>query len=366
MPIKLYCGLPRSGKSYSVTKHVLLPAIASGRQIISNMTLTNPPDIYTHIESTDLKVADIPPGALLVFDEAWRLFPPGKRQSDYDSGFLEFFAMHGHHVNDEGLSTEIILISQNPSQLNTYIRGLIDTTFWITKLNTLGLTKRYRTDIYSGCPNGTRPTKTALVNTTYGKFDKKVFNSYKSHTFSDKPGQETTYDKRAMIFRKPVFWLGFPIVLILAYYGLSGLADFFAGKHIPDPLKQAPKVLHRAGQVLDTGDGNTIVVASTTQPVKGFQSVVDLPEPTLQQNLSQYWRVVGHIQKPDGSGYIILAVYGSGLTRTIASSQCNKNANALNEWSCTLPESGQVATTYTGLYTGGGVLGSPDTLPGNS
>ncbi|MDO3651318.1 zonular occludens toxin domain-containing protein, partial [Nocardia mangyaensis] len=159
MAITAYTGLPGSGKSYSIFEHVILPSLKAQRDVWTNIPcdtekLTNQfgyaPTVF---DSGDL--ADnpkwfsevLPQGVVCVLDEAWRLWPSGLKANNANPDHLEFIAEHRHLVGESGRSTEIVLATQDLTQIAVFARNLVDKTYRMTKLDAVGQSKRFRIDI---------------------------------------------------------------------------------------------------------------------------------------------------------------------------------------------------------------------------
>ena len=50
MAINAYTGLMGSGKSYEVVSSIILPAVRSGRRVVTNIDGINPDAIYAYLE----------------------------------------------------------------------------------------------------------------------------------------------------------------------------------------------------------------------------------------------------------------------------------------------------------------------------
>ena len=108
MPINVYTGLQRSGKSYEVVSQVILPAILAGRDVVTNVDGISEELIHSHLAAEnpkadaakfgrvrhvtnedvfrpdflpfydDAKAAHtdtvVQPGDLVAIDEAWRFW----------------------------------------------------------------------------------------------------------------------------------------------------------------------------------------------------------------------------------------------------------------------------------------------------
>ncbi|EMM4345854.1 hypothetical protein WAD65_004872, partial [Escherichia coli] len=62
MAITAYIGVPGSGKSYEVVKSVIIPAVASGRRIVSNIYGLNYEAIVQYCYKNKLIHDDVSPG----------------------------------------------------------------------------------------------------------------------------------------------------------------------------------------------------------------------------------------------------------------------------------------------------------------
>lgn len=197
--IYLLAGRPKSGKSYEAVKYHVIPALKAGRKVITNLPLQldhfkavfgphiidlirlvdydttdfnssachfpfSRPDDYI----TDWRHPDTGQGPLVVVDEAHFAIPRGGT----GKALQNFFTMHGHYGLD------ILLMSQQPGQIDRQVRELIEVCYRTIKNTALGSTKTYTkkvTDGYRG----------AVVNTEQRTYDKKIFKFYKAFTQSD-------------------------------------------------------------------------------------------------------------------------------------------------------------------------------------
>lgn len=124
MTITLLTATPRSGKTSYAVWHVIKPAIEAGRPVytcgIPQLKLDTIQVKYEWLKNwserqynSDLEedeLLNIPNGALIVIDEAWRLWPVsgvGKPSDD-----IEYLAMHGHH------NIDFLIITQKPNLLH--------------------------------------------------------------------------------------------------------------------------------------------------------------------------------------------------------------------------------------------------------
>lgn len=122
MPINLITGFPGHGKTlYTLAKYRDISA-AEGRPVfyrgIKDLKLP-----WTEFDPE--KWQELPPTAILIVDEAQQVFPLRGRGSPPD--WIEKLAVHRHHGID------IVLITQNPMLLDSFVRRLIDRHFHVVR-----------------------------------------------------------------------------------------------------------------------------------------------------------------------------------------------------------------------------------------
>ncbi|EJS3661792.1 zonular occludens toxin domain-containing protein [Klebsiella pneumoniae] len=311
MAISAYVGVPGSGKSFEVVRSVIIPAVAQGRRVVSNIYGLNAEKIYDYVRD-NYKNADIgevllvtneqvqdenffpyknsdsdgvktycQPGDLICVDEAWRIWASDSKMPKNHRSFL---AEHRHFVHPEtGVTCDLVVANQSITNLPRFIRDRIEITFKMTKLKMLGLNSSYRVEIYSGA----KLIKSELTSKRNYNFDKKIFPLYQSY---DGNGQEKTVDKRQSIFSSGLLWLG---IIFFAVVGLSGvwfLWGFFHG----DGLGK---------NVNDKTDSAALTVDSAVQARTNSNSVqVSVSRPVV----SRQWRVIGVIRDEAGR-FVVLS-----------------------------------------------------------
>lgn len=285
MTITAYTGLPGHGKSYGVVEHVIKQALQSKRAIFTNIPM-NDAECKKRFGSTvtQFKTDDIlenpkwwnevfTPGAVIVIDELWRLWPSGlnaKNVRDEDKAFL---AEHRHIVGEDGSSTEIVFVTQDLSQIANFARSLVETTFRVTKLSKIGLDKRFRVDVYFGPVTGASPPISKREREIQGKFKPEIYKLYKSHTKSvtGKAGNETRIDKRFNALGGLSIKLGIAAIVLgiaFSYFGYKHMAAYYGGEQKPNtdvkgdlsstpttvaPVKHIFRFLSKADSIYITG-----------------------------------------------------------------------------------------------------------------
>lgn len=320
MAIDAYVGLPGSGKSYSVVKFAILPSLKQGRQVITNIPLTDvahaefpgmirqlPHDWYQ-----DEKLFEtIPNGSVVVLDELWRRWPKGMQAAKVPFRDKEFLAEHRHLVDEEGNSTRIVLVTQDLDQISAFATMLVDTTYQSVKMSALGANKRFRVDIYQGAAKGQRPPKSRLLRSVFDRYEKSIHQYYQSATKSltGLVGDESRADKRATIWRSPLmlFTLASPIILGLLVWQIG---KFFSnGMTFTEPPAAviAPVVQEQPLGLVNAPPADLAPVVATGDP---------LPVQPRAPSMSTVWRVSGHMQRvePDTGKMadlvLLTSVYG--------------------------------------------------------
>lgn len=241
MAISAYVGLPRAGKSYGVVENVVIPALKTGRVVYSNIPMHDDYCEKTYgsmvrsfttkdIQENPNFFEELENGAIVIIDELWRLWPAGLKANNVAETHKAFLAEHGHLTGDNGQVTEVILVTQDLSQVANFVRTLVATTYRVVKLDAVGASKRYRVDIYEGAVTGQSPPASKKINQTFGKYKQEVYSAYVSQTKGDGVhGDESRTDNRFNILKgfKLKFIVFFSILLLVfsIYFAKSFLDD---------------------------------------------------------------------------------------------------------------------------------------------
>jgi len=298
MAIDAYVGLPGSGKSYSVVKFVILPSLKQGRQVITNIPLSEvahdefPGQIrqLPHDWYRDEKLFEtIDNGAVVVLDELWRRWPKGMPPSKIPFRDKEFLAEHRHLVDQDGNATRIVLVTQDLDQIAAFAVMLVDTTYQSVKMSALGANKRFRVDIYQGAAKGQRPPKSRLLRSVFDKYEKQVHQYYSSATKSltGLVGDESRADKRASIWRSPLMLFMFisPVLLGLLIWQIGVFFSNGMSFREPDPVP-----------VVDQPQQPDIALNPWPDDIQPVARDTAVAEPA-RIAVSDTWRVAGHIQR---------------------------------------------------------------------
>lgn len=208
--INLLLGPPGGGKSYEATVFHVLPALAKGRKVITNLPLDIERISQIDISYIDLieirtenRIVDLPPpsgrfGRVGMVDSEKRIVRPFGSPEDYgdtwrhpDKGFGplyvidechiclprgktplaidEWFSLHRHETAD------VLLITQSHGKVSKSIIDLVQVCYRVKKATAFGSNSRYIRKVQDGV-NGD------VVNTGIREYQKKYFGLYKSHT----------------------------------------------------------------------------------------------------------------------------------------------------------------------------------------
>lgn len=249
MAIWAYVGLPRQGKSYNVVSEQIIPALKQGRRVATNIPLVEAElrrrgctgeivqldqNKLASKEASDVEeeLAKCTPGAVCVFDEVWRYLPQGLQAKHLPQAWTSLFAEHGHRVDEKGRMMQIVLVTQDLSQIAAFARSLVERTCVVTKLTVVGADNNFRVDVYQGFVTGLKPPISKRLSEEYGKYDKEIFKCYVSRTMAE--GQASTVDekvlsKRGTLWGKPSVKYGLPIAATALVLGGIGAYDFLFG-----------------------------------------------------------------------------------------------------------------------------------------
>jgi zona occludens toxin len=340
MALSAYTGLPGSGKSYGVVKHVIIPALTQGREVWTNIPLNNNELVESGL-SDNLPIAfeikDIqdnpdwfqtilPKGVLFILDECQLLWPSGLKQTTANALHLEFLTKHRHMVGEDKKSTEIILLTQRLTLIANFCRGLVEKTLVTTNLAVIGRPKSYRIDIYAGAAND-KPSKANVLRSTVGNYEPETYKFYQSHTESEYgAGDEKRMDDRISIFGSWKF-KGMLVLFVL----MIGMVVFLTNKFMTES-----GFFESSGETSDLIDNSTALemsasvarqpVVSTAARLKEIklleqirQSNIESEKPHFFKDLSDYYISYNNGIFPN-IDYMI-KVSSKGSTTTLSSNE---------------------------------------------
>lgn len=261
MSIVAYTGLPGSGKTYSVVKHQIMPALKLGRTVVTNVPLRTDalsalglPGAVVEFP-TEVIAAEphrireyVTAGCIFVLDEVWRLFPQGQQANKVPEEYKSLLAEHRHMVDELGNSTQIVFVVQDLANIGAFARRLVEETFVTTKLGFVGLSGSYRVDVFRGAQTGATPPVSARLRMVGPhRYDKAIFALYVSHTMAaagtEGGADETKIDGRANILKRPAFVIGAVLCPLLIFGGVhmlrSTMSRVRGPERTPTPLASA-------------------------------------------------------------------------------------------------------------------------------
>jgi zona occludens toxin len=305
MSIVAYTGGPGAGKSYAAVEHQIVPMLKAGRIVCTNIPLkfdlirrdvpgcdVREFPVQTIATQPELMAEAVPPGAVLVLDEVWRLFPSGTKANQVPEQFRSFFAEHRHRVDPKGNSTQIVLVTQDLAQIGVFARQLVESTFRIVKLSTLGIpmSNRYRVDMFAGPVSGPNPNTSSAIRQVYGRYDKKVWQYYVSHTQSQVTEEgvapnEAGADKRANFLMRPFFRIVLPIMTVALVAFIAWGCYYLVHKY-KHPDKPAVAAGAHASGATVRPDSNPTATAAPSFLTRGDAKLHGASD----------WRIVGTLE----------------------------------------------------------------------
>lgn len=313
MPINVYTGLMRSGKSYEVVSEVIVPAIRGGRRVVTNVDGISEEKIHEYLKKKypkdrhdkygkvlhvsngdvfsekffpyfdDQKEAHtdtiVQPGDLVAIDEAWRFWGDKmKIHKNHQSFVLE----HGHFTHPETMvACDMVLMIQDMGTLNKFIRNVVAFSFRTTKKVSFGLGKMYSLNMWEG----KSLTKANHIGQWTRAYKKEVFPLYSSFK-GGAEGVMVNADKRQNIFYNWKLWAGFVLLIVGAWVGGRNAWKFFH----PEEAK---------------ADSNMAKVAAGPSNSSAGANGVAQPVRASTVSYSETWRITGSFST-GGRQWIVL------------------------------------------------------------
>ncbi|WP_089166477.1 zonular occludens toxin domain-containing protein [Caballeronia sordidicola] len=322
MAINAYCGIMGSGKSYEVVQGPLLDAIAKGRRVVTNVDGINEDAIHdflekadrggggdfgavVHVRTEDLLVPGffpvevesasgavitpgfIQPGDLLVVDEAWKLWQASAKITDEH---MAFFRMHRHFTHAvTGVACDVVLMIQDIGDLHRKIKSVVELSFRMHKLKSIGMASGYRVEQYEGWKQNAKTRVAVYVR----KYRKEIFPLYKS--YAGPGGTEAVVDKRQNILANKFYVV---LALLCVTFVVGGLwYSWWFFHHRPGAKSGAPAVAMA---------GAAVPASAVAVGASGLAAATALEKPAFSEN----WRVVGGYAGPGRSWVVVADVSG--------------------------------------------------------
>ncbi|VVD70902.1 zonular occludens toxin domain-containing protein [Pandoraea fibrosis] len=356
MPINVYTGLMRSGKSFEVVRSVIVEAIAQGRRVVTNVDGISHERVRDYVAAKrkfpveqlgsvvhvtnddvfrqdflpfydDVKTAHtdtvVQPGDLVCIDEAWRFWGTDcKLLKEHKSFFLE----HGHFTHPEtGVACDLVLMIQDMGTLHRFVKNVVAFSFRTHKKVSLGMSRVYSVNMFEGWKQNAKTS----IGTWVRKYDPEIFPLYQSFKDGAK-GTMVNVDARQNIFNSRKLW-GMAVVFAgLAGFSVWSAYSFFhqndgdgavSSRAMPSANHDEAQTASQLDQAPEGGaSGQSSALASTA------------------------WRIVGSVTA-GGNSFVVIAT-PSGRLR-LESPSLFVNADALQ----TGEVDGQHVTTWSGPET---------------
>ena len=268
MPINAYTGLMGSGKSYECVASVIVPAVAKGRRVVTNVDAIDSDAIrayvhekqsipyeklgeVVHCSNNDVSKPEflphgtavdtlVQPGDLVCIDEAWRFW--GTDQKICTEHKI-FFREHRHYAHPvTGVTCDLVLMVQDIGDLNHILKTVVELSFRTTKIKSLGLHKIYRVEMWEGWKQAAK----ARVGVENKKYNPEVFALYSS--YAGGTGNEVRVDDRQNILKNPKVWIFLFMIVFGGIGSIWGVSHFFNRGAAPPPVAQQPANGSIAGQ----------------------------------------------------------------------------------------------------------------------
>jgi zona occludens toxin len=312
MPINVYTGLMRSGKSYEVVSMVILIAVLSGRDVVTNVDGISEERIHDylakkhpdkdrtkfgrirHVTNEDVFKPDflpyyddvkeahtdtmVQPGDLVCIDEAWRFWGSDcKLHKHHKSFFLE----HGHFTHSEtGVACDLVLMIQDMGTLHRFLKYVVAFNFRTHKKVALGMSNTYSVTMWEGY----KQSNATQAGNWVRRYNKEIFPLYSSFK-GGAQGKMVNADKRQNVFANPRLWGMVALAVAGGGYSFYNIWKFFhpASKEITQQVN---------------------VPAGAAQPAKPGQTASTSEKP-LENGFSEKWRIVGRFAA-NGQAWVIV------------------------------------------------------------
>lgn len=277
--INILLGPPGAGKSYEATVYHILPALARGRKVITNLPLNLQALAAIDASYTDLvelreKTLATEPaapvmyagrgesvllqrtpewssrafanpedfadtwrhpegfGPLYVVDECHFCFPAGRTHR----GVEEWFSMHRHY------NADVLLITQSAGKISRPIVDLVQVCYKVRKAVALGQNDSYIRKVLDG-------VKGAVVSEDVRKYKPQMFQLWRSHTQGVAAPEVTATDVGSIVQRFKRFRnVYFVVVVVACVYAFWPAGDKAATQAKPDrPSAQQVAAPSKAG-----------------------------------------------------------------------------------------------------------------------
>jgi zona occludens toxin len=321
MPINVYTGLMRSGKSFEVVSEVIVPAVRSGRRVVTNVDGISQAKIHEyleasypdddeslygsilHVDNTQVFQIDffpyyddhkgahldtiVQPGDLVCIDEAWRFW--GATDCKIHKNHRSFFLEHGHFTNEKtNVACDLVLMIQDMGTLHRSVKSVVAFNFRTHKKVALGLGNTYSVTMWEGY----KQSRGSQIGNWVRKYKKDIFPLYSSFS-GGAEGVLVNSDSRQNIFTNKKLWFSMLAAVAVAIFSFYNVWSFFH-----------PPALGRDGKPVKSVDLSPL-------PTKSI-SVGSSVTPSV----SEVWRIDGTYTAQNKA--LIVLSNGSGAIRLVS------------------------------------------------
>lgn len=335
----LYLGPPGVGKTLSLVRYVILPAIERGQRVVTNIPLielafsqrlkVSVAGLIVLVSSDEIRAPNFlftaagvgstitHGGDCIVIDEAHEFYGSDKKIKSDDEIFRAIRLQRKYVGGPGNWSTNLIFASQSYNDFSRQIREVCDSMYFMQKLTVIGASDSYRVDIYADARSS--PTRGKPLNQLFGTYDAEYFALYNSYStgvggFSaSTPGVETVTDDRLNVWNRRFGWGRISVSMKQAKWlaigmvaGCTGLFGYTLFKAVTKP---PVTVAHHPGAPAGTA-GSTEVVASVP-------ALAPAPVDELRRDEATDYRLIGFYAF-NGVSIAVIADH-SGVYRYLAS-----------------------------------------------
>jgi zona occludens toxin len=316
MPINVYTGLMRSGKSYEVVSQVIINAIAQGRRVVTNVDgISNDLvreyvaekqkididklGVVSHVQNEDIFKPDffpyyddhhgehtdtfVQPGDLVCVDEAWRFWGGDcKLHKHHKSFFLE----HGHFTHPvTHVACDLVLMIQDMGTLHRFVKNVVAFSFRTHKKVSLGMGSTYSVTMWEG----SKQTRATEIGNWVRRYQKEIFPLYSSFK-GGAEGKTVNVDSRQNILANKRLWFMVIACVVGGFFAFRNIWHFF------HPVDAKPPV----------------AVSVTVPGVGGSPGGIPVGAPVSAPAFSSEWRYVGELRS-GSMAYAVVASEGGRL-----------------------------------------------------
>ena len=305
MAIHFHEGLPGAGKSYEACVFHILPALKSGRQVVTNIRgvnwekfaelLDEPVEyvrmllIYIEPAEQDGEAAEIervkndfadktPDNAMIVWDEVQDYFPSGNYKLPINQ--QKFWTEHRHR----GL--EIVIMGQDRDDVHKIIRSRIEDIVYFLKLQAVGRPNQYKWEQLQKQSKG----RFVKIGSGVRSYEPKYFGLYASVRRDSVKKTVYQTSRSNVLANSKALTMGVPLAFAAAIYGVYHLYGFFN----PQPVKPVSQVIVQREEPTEppahlvNAPPEPPVVATNAQPAASPEGEKPLPIDYLDNLAQQY------------------------------------------------------------------------------